>query len=128
LRNVSHNLRHGADSVRLYELGRVYLPLTSPSPVPQGDAAFLVDEEPMRLALVLTGRRARGWTSSKQPLDFYDLKGAVESALQALGVSGAVVEPAKAAHLHPRATGALRLRGQVVGHLGELHPLVAQAF
>lgn len=128
LRNVSHNLRHGADSVRLYELGRVYLPLTTPSPVPQGDAAFLVDEEPVRLALVLTGRRARGWTSSKQPLDFYDLKGAVESALQALGVSGAVVEPARAAHLHPRATGALRLGGQAVGHLGELHPLVAQAF
>lgn len=128
LRNVSHNLRHGADSVRLYELGRVYLPLTTPSPVPQGDAAFLVDDEPVRLALVLTGRRARGWTSNRQTLDFYDLKGAIEAALQALGIADAAVEPARVEHLHPRATGALRVAGQVVGHLGELHPLVAQAF
>lgn len=128
LRNLAHNQRHSAETIRLYELGRIYLPLEKPSKHAQGSADFVVDEEPRRLGIVMTGRRDRGWTGGRDAVDFYDLKGTVETALEAIGRPDAAVVPASADYLHPRASAALLLDGRVVGHLGELHPLVAQAF
>lgn len=128
LRNVSHNQRYSSESIRLYELGRIYLPLETPSDRKQGDADFVVDNEPRRLGIAVTGRRHRGWTGGRDPIDFYDLKGAVETVLQAIGRPDAHVEPASVGYLHPRASAALVVDGRTLGHLGELHPEVAQAF
>lgn len=131
LRNVSHNLRHGADEVRLYELGRVYLPLADSTGLRLGDAGFVVDAEPTRLAIVLHGRASKSWTGGGQALDFYDLKGAIEMGLVALGVEAdrVTTRQASAPFLHPRASAALVSDGgQTLGHLGELHPTLAAQF
>lgn len=68
LEAVSRNLRHGTDSIRLFEIGKVY----------QQEQP----EESMRLGLVMTGRTApenwRGKEEGKRSLDLYDLKGFIQ--------------------------------------------------
>jgi phenylalanyl-tRNA synthetase beta chain len=126
LRNVGHNLRHGVGSLRLYETGRVYLPLTSPPHAKPGDATFEVDQEPRRLALVAVGPRGKNWTGGHEPLDFYDLKGAVEDVIEGLGLASRVTwtRATGVPWLHPRS--ATELPG--FGVLGEIHPALADAF
>lgn len=128
LRNLRHNLRRGVDAIRLYEMGRTYLPLTEAPSVPEGDYRFEVAEEPLRLSLVAAGPRASGWTGGRDAYDFFDLKGAVEQLLETLGLTEATFEPARdRAHLHPRSGAAVRLGERELGTLGELHPVIADA-
>jgi len=68
---VSRNLRHGADSIRLFEIGRVYQAPEKNKP-----------EESSRLGLVITGRTApEDWRGkedgSDRSLDLFDLKGVI---------------------------------------------------
>jgi len=116
------NLRH-CDTVRLFEVGRVFLP------VPHDK----LPHEPLRLAVVMTGRRTPNYWDDpldQKPalLDFFDLKGVLEAMLDELHLGGVEVRAAKRPHLHPGRAAELRLAEQVVGTLGELHPKTAQAF
>jgi phenylalanyl-tRNA synthetase beta chain len=127
LRNLGYNLAHGARDVKLYELGRVYLPEPDPRH-PQGPLAWPV-HEPRRLGIALTGlRRAKTWAGGGEKLDFFDLKGAVEDVLQAMGISEARFAPQEHATFHPASSARLLLAGAPAGRLGQAHPLVAAHF
>ena len=126
LRNVGHALKHGAQDARLYEIGRVYRARPSGSH-PAGELAWPADE-PRRLGLVAAGHRApRSWSAGHDPVDFYDLKGAVEDVLHAMAVKARFV-PAERPWLHPAASAEIALEGEACGALGQIHPRVAQAF
>lgn len=126
LQNVGRALKHGAQDVRLYELGRVYLPRASEAH-PSGELAWPVDE-PRRLGLAAAGHRApRSWAASHDPLDFYDLKGAVDDVLAALSIPGTYA-PAEESFLHPAAAAVLTVGGRRAGVLGQIHPRAARAF
>ncbi|MBS2025573.1 MAG: phenylalanine--tRNA ligase subunit beta [Deltaproteobacteria bacterium] len=141
LRNLQQNLARGAADVRLYELGRVYLPKAD-ARHPEGKLAWPV-AEPTRIGIVAQGRAApRFWLrpdeKGKEALTefgFFDLKGAIVDLAEALRVP-LEVRPAselEAPHLHPAAAASVWLGGSGfgetrVGTFGELHPLVAQAF
>lgn len=120
------NLRH-RDRVALFELGSVYH-------ASDGEPGTL-PEEPSRIGLVLSGpareKDWRGGAEADEELGFYDGKGAVEALLDALGVSGASFAPLDdpAAHpsLHPARAAEIRSAdGALLGHVGELHPRVAE--
>lgn len=119
---ASSNLRH-ADDVRLFEIGPVFLPREK------------LPDEPQRLALVVTGKRRREfWTDSTmqapppEPLDFFDLKGIVETMTARLQIA-ARYEAVKAAYLHPgRSANLLVAKDQVAGLFGELHPRTAETY
>lgn len=119
LRTVAFNANRGAEAVRLWERGKVFLPRAA-------RATPVLEEE--RLGGVLFGAaQAPAWTAPERPVDFYDLKGALETLLDGLGIQGAVWAPVEAPHLHPRSACALQAGGATLGHLGELHPLSAEA-
>ena len=123
LQNLSKNLRHHADSVRLYELGRVY------KANPRGGSNTMPPTlEPLRVAGVLWGsRQGRTWTTPAAPIDFFDAKGAVETLLAGLRVQGVTFEATSMALFHPRAAVEVRARdGSTLGVCGELHPRIAQ--
>jgi len=123
LQNAARNLRHQPDMLRLYELGRVYR--ADPE---GGKQRRPVAKEPLHVAGVLWGlREGRTWTSKDAAVDFYDAKGAVEAVLAGLGIRGATYEPREGAPYHPRASAAVKVEGEEVGTLGELHPKVAKA-
>jgi len=119
LETVRDNLRF-RDRVAIFEIGRVYLPK-------EGE---ILPEEPRRLGIAMTGPRAeRSWlTGTSEPMDFFDLKGVVETLLSHLGIKDYAVHPAEHPTFHPGRTAALTISGVAVGVLGEVHPLVREAF
>jgi phenylalanyl-tRNA synthetase beta chain len=126
LQNVGRALKHGAQDVRLYELGRVYLPRPSEAH-PSGELAWPVDE-PRRLGLAAAGHRApRSWAAPHDAVDFYDLKGAVDDVLATLSIP-ATYAPVEESFLHPAASAVLTVGGRRAGVLGQIHPRVAQVF
>jgi phenylalanyl-tRNA synthetase beta chain len=121
------NLRFG-DRVEIFEVGKVFL-------LEPGEE---LPEEPLRLSIVMTGPRdERHWlvsggpapsAGSGQVLDFFDLKGIVETLLARLHLSGAVYEPAEHPTFQPGRTARLRIGESEIGSLGEVHPRVREAF
>ena len=85
----------------------------------------LPDEKKM-LAIGLTGLRERpSWEGEEpEPMDFYDLKGIVEEMFAGLHIENVDYRPWKHPSLHPGKTAQVRINGEVVGVMGELHPLV----
>ena len=128
LDTAADNLRF-RERIALFEVGSVFHPV---------DGQLLPDE-PRRAGLVMTGPASRrGWRAAEdgggageagRSLDFYDAKGAVEALLTALGVEATFAAGEHAA-LHPGRTAAIHAgaEGAVVGHVGELHPLVRESW
>ena len=110
------NLRHEA-GVRLFEIARVYLP--------SGDT---LPSERTVVALAMAGRRDEiGRFGGGGELDFFDLKGAVETVLGRARVD-ARFEPASHPVLHPGRTAAIVAGDRRIGLLGEVRPDAAAAF
>ncbi|RME43981.1 MAG: phenylalanine--tRNA ligase subunit beta, partial [Chloroflexi bacterium] len=116
---MRNNLRY-RDRVAIFEVGHVYLPT--------GDGEL--PEEPRRLGIAMTGPRKKGgWLDGDdEGLDFFDLKGVVETLLARLHIEGATFEAGHHTALHPGRTAKLCVAGQEVGVLGELHPIVRERF
>jgi phenylalanyl-tRNA synthetase beta chain len=108
------------ERLALFELGPAFLP----------KGAGQLPDEPRRLAIVISGQRLPpAWDqSSKQQLDFYDLKGTIEAMLEILHVSGAKFQPVESPTYHPGKTAQLTIGETVIGVLGELHPLVKENY
>jgi phenylalanyl-tRNA synthetase beta chain len=112
------NADRGADSIRLFEIGRRYLS----------------DREGLTLGLILTGdRNPRNWRSGKA--DAFDAYDAKAEAVTLLAAAGAPVdrlqlfEAVSAGVYHPGRSGTLRLGPKtVLAEFGELHPAIARAF
>ncbi len=121
LRTLAVNLRE-RPRVCLFETGRVFYPSVEALP-----------DELRRLAIVMAGRRepASWHTPEPELIDFFDLKGVIESVLQRLNIEGTVSwKPATDPRFHPGRSAELYLdedaRGTgsstSLGIAGELHP------
>lgn len=114
---AERNVKRGATSVRLFEIGRRYL----------------ADAERPTLGLVLAGeRRARGWREGKAAaFDAFDAKA---DAIALLAAAGAPVDNLQVMGeagdaWHPGQSGTLRLGPKtVLAAFGMIHPRVAKAF
>ncbi len=104
----------------LFEIGPVFLPR-------EGEA---LPEEPLRLAIVMTGRAyAAGWDRpQKAELDFYDLKGVIETALSELHIPSIQFTREEGTIFHPGKCAAVFSGETRLGVFGELHPLVQERF
>ncbi|GAB4578125.1 MAG: phenylalanine--tRNA ligase subunit beta [Anaerolineales bacterium] len=112
------------ERIALFEIGEIFL-------ASEGGASgidTLPDELP-RLVIALTGPRApAAWQGSDPtPMDFYDLKGVVETLLDGLHVP-VQYEPASHPSLHPGKTAHLLAGERRLGVMGELHPEVAAQY
>ena len=120
LRNLRTNLNRQTESVRLYEIGKIYR---------QPDSPALPSHEEWRMALAAVGpRRPRSWDGGKAPYDFHDLKAVVEAWMNRLGLEMPVWEPQPHPLFHPGKSARIRSSGQCVGHLGEIHPDTAARY
>jgi len=99
---LERNLRGGAKSIRLFELGRV----------------FLGGEERVRLAAIITGdAQPASWRDpAPRKSGLFDLKGCIES----LGLEELAFEPASVTGLLPAMQ--ITIRGQTAGSIGQLAP------
>jgi phenylalanyl-tRNA synthetase beta chain len=114
---AKRNADRGADSIRLFEIGRRYL----------------ADSEGATLGLLLAGQRiSRDWRTGKgQPFDAYDAKGEAVALLAAAGVPVDRLQLMEAVSgvYHPGRSATLRLGPKtVLAEFGELHPATIKAF
>jgi len=122
LRLVRENLKHET-AVRVFEVARVYL----------ATARDTLPDERTTVALAMTGERSPlSRFGSPGPIDFWDLKGAVETLLDRLGaISGMTYRPLAAdlsGGLHPGRSAEVLAGETVIGRFGELRPDTARAF
>jgi len=125
LETLERNLRY-AQRFTAFEVGRVYLPEGGEDKLP---------EEDRRLSLLMSGPRAvkefhSQENASEDELDFFDLKGVVETLLTRLGYDlNQVAFQAKpdTETFGPRCAEIL-LNGEFLGLIGEIHPQVRSAF
>jgi phenylalanyl-tRNA synthetase beta chain len=117
------NLRH-TDDLRLFEVGPVFLP----------HAGEKLPDEPRRLAIVMTGKRqpefwgGPGNGQSQGLLDFFDLKGVVESLASDLHVGSVTYKPSGATYLHPGKAAEVVVGDKDVGSFGQMHPKSVAAY
>ncbi len=108
-----YNLNRQQNRVRIFEAGQCFVP---------GENGELTQN--MALAGLICGSRTpTGWTASKDKVDFFDIKGDLESVLALTGLSeqfsfSAAEHPA----LHPGQSAMLARNGEQVGWIGQLHP------
>ncbi|WP_108446463.1 phenylalanine--tRNA ligase subunit beta [Halomonas denitrificans] len=113
VRALTHNLNRQQNRVRLFETGLVF----------RGELDHL-HQIPMLGALVCGPREPEGWSGDKAAVDFFDLKGDLESLL-ALGEPEAWrFEPGEHPALHPGQCARILHRGEEAGWIGTLHPAV----
>ncbi|MDR3592892.1 MAG: phenylalanine--tRNA ligase subunit beta [Negativicutes bacterium] len=121
LQTVISNLAQRNDDIAIYELGAVYHPRSLP--------VTELPDEPMMLCGALTGKRyGLAWNQSREALDFYDAKGAVEELLEKLGFSGYEVVTGEYLAMHPGKCALFMKDGELVAAVGEVHPKVLDAF
>jgi phenylalanyl-tRNA synthetase beta chain len=100
----------------LFEIGPVFLPKEGQE----------LPEEKLMLSIGLTGLRALpSWQGDEAELmNFYDLKGVIEGMVSGLHIEDVSYQAAEHPSLHPGKTAEILIGDQVVGVMGELHPLV----
>jgi phenylalanyl-tRNA synthetase beta chain len=112
-----HNLNRQQPRVRLFEVGQCFIPSKSK------DAVAGLEQNLALGGLICGSRSPVGWTSGKEQVDFYDLKGDLEAILGDNQCAEkltfrAAVHPA----LHPGQSAEVIANGQPAGWIGRLHP------
>lgn len=114
---VRRNFNQGERNVRLFEIGRTF------ESVSEGERP--VERE--SLALILTGAASDTW-KERRAADFYELKGIVESLMDALNITGFTIQRGSVEYLHPGQSAVLVRDGLNLAQMGRLHPRVASLF
>jgi phenylalanyl-tRNA synthetase beta chain len=123
LQVVKFNTDRKADRVRVFELGRVFL---RNAEVQSTDTTVEGFDQPMRVAGMAWGPiEPLGWQGKARNVDFYDVKADVE---QLLAPRKAEFLAAQHPAMHPGRSASVVLDGEVIGHVGELHPRWRQAW
>jgi phenylalanyl-tRNA synthetase beta chain len=117
LRTVAGNVRRQERPLRLFEVGRVYMPQ-------KGD---LPDERETAVVVLAGSRFPTSWLTPDERVDFYDAKGIVEALLTGIGLKG-TFQAADSAGLHPGKTAKIIVSKIEVGIVGEVHPTILGAF
>ncbi|MDP2433508.1 MAG: phenylalanine--tRNA ligase subunit beta [Pseudomonadota bacterium] len=109
---LKHNLNHGQERLRLFEIGRAFLTAEA-------------DAQPRHAAgLAYGAAHAEQWGEPARGVDFFDIKADVEALVYPLPVA---FTPAEHPALHPGQCARISLAGEAVGWLGSLHPRLVQS-
>ena len=123
LQVLQFNADRRAESVRVFELGRVFL---RDANVVDSDTTVAGYHQPQRIAGLAYGAAdALQWAKAARPVDFFDVKGDVEALLSP---RKAVFEPAAHPAMHPGRCARVLVDGETIGYIGELHPRWRQSW
>jgi len=131
LSTLAHNQKFELAGIRLFEIGKVFLPHNPPviaTEAKQSQVERELPHEKDMLCAALSGLRLElSWHTDKEMLDFFDAKGLVENILNQSGLK-ASFENSDDEDLFPRKGTNIIVDNDPIGILGELHPKVVQAF
>ena len=110
LNTVSYNQNQGIDQIKIFEIGSIF----------QKSSINKIKETELIGGLISGLKAKHSWSGSKRPLDFFDLKGDVESILG--DSSGCVFKKGELPYLHPGKTAFIVKGNTQIGYIGSLHP------
>ncbi|WP_097460677.1 phenylalanine--tRNA ligase subunit beta [Mangrovitalea sediminis] len=116
LKTLSYNQNRQQQRVRLFETGLRF--------VKEGEG---IEQEPMLAGVVCGGRLPERWSNARGNVDFYDVKGDLESLSAVLGLR-LEYRPGRHAALHPGQCAEIVHNNQVVGLIGAIHPAIQKSF
>ncbi len=106
------NLARQQTRVRLFELGRVF---ASDTDAPR--------ETPRVAAIAIGTARSEQWSAERREVDFFDLKGDLQSLRALAGTDDLQFAAASALPwLHPGRSAQVLINGNAIGWIGHLHP------
>ena len=116
LNSLRHNLNHGMRDVRLFEIGRIFAPNSGDLPV-----------ERLALGLVATGGAVEAnKAQAERELDFFDVKGALETAIDWMNLSPLTFTQTSSGHLREGQAALIHLSdGMEIGTVGRLAESIA---
>jgi phenylalanyl-tRNA synthetase beta chain len=124
LESTARNLRY-TNRLATFEVGRTYHPEA-------GDGLLPLEERWVSLVLVGSRRlsNVHADPGANEEMDFFDLKGVVETLLARLGFTADQVEyrPAPETGVFGPRCAQILLGGERLGRMGEIHPQVRAAF
>lgn len=123
LDDVAYNVARKNNNVALYEIGRVFYQDRDPKKE--------LPYEENHLGIVLSGNKVvKNWQTKEIPVDFYTLKGMLETLFDSVGIADKVTYEATKENqeLHPGRTALIKLNDTVIGFVGQVHPSVAKEY
>ncbi|WP_339898209.1 phenylalanine--tRNA ligase subunit beta [uncultured Gilvimarinus sp.] len=113
---LRHNLNRQQSRLRLFESGQRFIP-----------GADGVDQQPTLAGLVYGPLAAENWNEQDRTVDFFDIKGDVESLLAQTG-NGVNFSFRAGSHsaLHPGQCAEVLADGEFIGFVGAIHPALQQ--
>ena len=121
IKSLIYNKNRQQNRIRLFETGLRFI-----QPPNQQQVQFDDIQQDQVLAGVACGARSPElWSNATESVDFFDVKGDLESILVLTGdLEGFTFEKASHPALHPGQSAAIRRGEEVLGYLGLLHPQV----
>ena len=122
LATAQHNVRHGNKTVRLFEVGTTFHRVPENAVRSEDERERDLPREDIRAACVLTGGRADGrWYEHQEALDFSDLRGVLETLVEAFGLEGRLtLKPAEVLGFNKYCAAELWVGDACVGSAGRV--------
>lgn len=121
LDTVAYNVARKNKDLALYEIGKVFEQTGNPQ-----------EELPTEInsfAYALTGLvTEKDFQTPAVPVDFFYAKGILEALFDRLGLKVEYTATQALAGMHPGRTAAISLDGQVIGFVGQVHPVTAKDY
>jgi len=117
LDGLARNFSFGIRNVRLFEIGNIFRPGKERP------------EESERLALIATGQQSEfDWQHQSDTIDFYGIKGTLETLLENWGIKDYKFERSSAEYLHRGQSAQIRVGNKVIGVMGQLGPALRDEY
>ncbi|HMQ03488.1 MAG TPA: phenylalanine--tRNA ligase subunit beta [Pyrinomonadaceae bacterium] len=119
IESLRYNLNHQRRDLKLFEIGRIF--------AGGGDGNLPVERE-VFAAVLCGGEKLHKRVDPIRPLDFFDAKGTVELALDAIGFSSAEFRDADIRHLQRGQAASIHIDGGLIGWVGRLNDQMENRF
>jgi phenylalanyl-tRNA synthetase beta chain len=125
LSTLAYNQNNVREGIKLFEVGRAYIP-NPKDRVSERPAALPLEPE-MLVGVAAGPRWSENWFGGEESLDFFDAKGILESFLGQLHIQYSF-EPTDDPMFLPGRCAAITAGGSTLGVMGEVHTQVLERF
>lgn len=124
LDDIAYNVARKNTNIALYEMGRVFYRKSD------AISSDLPNEE-NHVGIALSGNRwNKDWQTQESAVDFYTLKGILETLFDKLALSSHITYEStnKISELHPGRSAYILFNQEIIGFIGQVHPTIAKMY
>jgi len=116
LKVLSYNLKRKRESLKFFESGKIFF---------KQETGY---HEKTVLAISACGKTIQTWYLPLRKLNYFDVKGALDTLFNALNIFNVKYSPSEYKFLHPRRQANIFIENKNVGLIGEVKPETAEKF